>query len=325
MRRGRFIDRQEVEIGIRSPRGQQHKATPWWMLATKRVGVARRASTRRGSNVVGSRDRSHPRRSVVKASYSRSIKAGGWTAHARYLIREGAQSEQAKGIGFDEGADSLDVVSTVHDWETSHDELMWRLIVSPEDASRLNLKLHARDLVAAMESDLGTRLEWIGIDHNNTDNPHVHILIRGRDENGQKLEIDREYVKSGIRARSAEIVERELGRRPEHEVSSAREKVIHEGRWTELDWSIKQRSGPNARVSYYGDWGALTERQTERFGQEVRRLHALEKLGLATNTGSGTWQLRHDWESELRRMQREKDFQKSRGHNRARSREVERG
>ncbi len=119
---------------------------------------------------------------------------------------------------------------------------MWRLIVSPEDAPRLDLETHARDLVASMERDLETRLEWIGIDHNNTDNPHVHILIRGRDEHGQKLEIAREYVKLGIRARSQEIVQRELGLRPEREVIAAREKVIDQRRWTDLDWSIKQEA-----------------------------------------------------------------------------------
>ena len=113
------------------------------------------------------------RRSVVKASYSRNDRSGRWTAHARYLTREGAQRQQAHGIGFDSAADGLDVVTTVRGWEKSGDEIMWRLIVSPEDGTRLDLETHARDLVASMERDLETRLEWIGIDHNNTDNPRL--------------------------------------------------------------------------------------------------------------------------------------------------------
>src|SRR5208282_3277773 len=212
----------------------------------------------------------------------------------------------------------LDVVTTVRGWEKSGDEIMWRLIVSPEDAPRLDLETHTRDLVASMERDLETRLEWIGIDHNNTDNPHVHILIRGRDEHGQKLEIAREYVKLGIRARSQEIVQQELGLRPEREVIAAREKVIDQRRWTDLDWSIKQRSGRDSTVSYHGNWNALSERQRERYGQEVRRLRALERLGLASKRGQMTWELKQDWERELRRMQRDIDIQKSRGRNRAR-------
>ena len=254
---------------------------------------------------------------MVKASsYPRNDRSGRWTAHARYLTREGAQRQQAHGIGFDSAADGLDVVTTVRGWEKSGDEIMWRLIVSPEDAPRLDLETHARDLVASMERDLETRLEWIGIDHNNTDNPHVRILIRGRDEYGQKLEIASEYVKSGIRARSQEIVQRELGLRPEREVLAAREKVIDQRRWTDLDWSIKQRSGRDSRVSYHGDWNALSERQRERYSQEVRRLRALERLGLASERGEMTWELKHDWERELRRMQRDNDIQKSRGRKR---------
>ena len=76
------------------------------------------------------------------------------------------------------------IAATAGVWQDSGDKRLWRLIVSPENASKLDLMVHARDLVASMERDLGTRLEWVGVDHHNTDNPHVHILIRGLDERG---------------------------------------------------------------------------------------------------------------------------------------------
>jgi type IV secretory pathway VirD2 relaxase len=325
MRRGRFIDRKEVEVRVRPARGREHKPTPWWMLAGKRIGRVQRASTRRGRSGFGTRARLYIRRSVVKASYSRNDRSVRWTAHARYLTREGAQRQQTRGIGFDSSATGLDVVAKVRSWEKGGDELMWRLIVSPEDASRLDLQAHARELVGSMERDLGTRLEWIGIDHNNTDNAHIHILIRGRDEQGQNLEIAREYVKSGIRARSQEIVQRELCLRPEREVVAAREKIIDQPRWTELDWSIKQRVGADSTVSYSGDWSSLSDRQRERYRQEVRRLRVLERLGIASKRGEMTWELKPEWERELRQMQRDGDIQKSRGRRRNRGKEIERG
>jgi type IV secretory pathway VirD2 relaxase len=34
------------------------------------------------------------------------------------------------------------------------------------------------------ERDLGTELDWVAIDHWSTDNPHVHVLIRGRADGG---------------------------------------------------------------------------------------------------------------------------------------------
>ena len=325
MRRRRFIDRKEVEIRVRRTRGREHRATPWWKLAGERVGRVQRASTRRGSAGLGSRGKLHTRRSVVKASYSRNDRSGRWTAHARYLTREGAQRQQAHGIGFDWAADGLDVVTTVRSWEKERR----RDYVAPDRLTRRRSATRSRNARTRSRGVDGTRsrtrLEWIGIDHNNTDNPHVHILIRGRDEHGQKLEIAREYVKSGIRARSREIVQRELGLRPEREVLAAREKVIDQRRWTDLDWSIKQRSGRDSRVSYHGDWNALSERQRERYSQEVRRLRALERLGLASERGEMTWELKQDWERELRRMQRDDDIQKSRGRKRDHGREVERG
>lgn len=324
MRRGRFIDRQEVELHVRPARSRQHEASPWWKLARKRVGRVRRASTRRGNSGFARRAKQYTRRSVVKASYSRNDRSGRWAAHARYVTREGAQRQQARGIGFDSRTNGIDVVTTVRGWEKSGDELMWRFIVSPEDASRLDLETHARDLVASMERDLETRLEWIGVDHNNTDNPHVHILIRGREESGQRLEIEPDYVKTGIRTRSREIIERQLGLRPEHERMAAREKAIGQHRWTELDWSIKQRSGQDSSVTYQGDWNALSGPQRERYDQEVRRLQTLERLRLATKRSEMTWDLKNDWDQELRRLQRSNDIQKSRGHGRN-GQEVERG
>ncbi len=325
MRRTRFIDRNEVEITVRPEPARTHQATPWYMLARKRIRRVNRASKRRGNIGHRSGTKLYARRSVVKASYSRNSSTGSWTAHARYLAREDAQLQHARGLGFNSVTEGLDIVATVNGWEKSGDELMWRLIVSPEDALRLDLEQHARDLVVSMEHDLETRLEWIGIDHNNTDNPHVHLLIRGRNERGQKLELAPEYLKSGIRTRSCEIVEQQLGLRQQREVALARENVIDKPRWTELDWSIKQRSGPDSKVSYYGDWTELSDRQRQRSYQEVRRLQTLEQLGLAKKSGEMTWEMRSDWEQELRRMQRDNDVQKSRSRRHNHGREVERG
>jgi len=78
-------------------------------------------------------------------------------------------------------------------------------------------------------------------------------------------------------------------------------------------------------ISYYGDWSAFREREQGKLAQELCRVKTLEMWGLATRHGEQTWELNPDWESELRRMQREKDVQKSRGVGRGRAREVERG
>ena len=83
----------------------------------------------------------------------------------------------------------------------------------PEDAAELeNLRTFTRELLDDVERDLGTKLDWVAVDHWNTDNPHVHVLIRGRTDDGQDLVISRAYISRGFRDRAAERVTMELGR-----------------------------------------------------------------------------------------------------------------
>src|SRR5208283_306852 len=189
------FDREEVDIRLRPGRQgeRRHPLVPWWMRLEQRFLNARRQQARPRKQHPGSKARaqlrSYQRRSVVKVMYTRNgkPKAGAWLAHARYLTREGAQREYEKGVGFDAAHGDIDMAARVREWEKAGDERMWRVIVSPEDADRMDLKGHARELVRAMEADLGTRLEWVAIDHHNTDNPHLHLLVRGVDERGKAL------------------------------------------------------------------------------------------------------------------------------------------
>jgi type IV secretory pathway VirD2 relaxase len=90
-----------------------------------------------------------------------------------------------------------------------------------------------------MESDLGTRLDWVGIAHWNTDNPHVHLLVRGVADDGSDLVISRDYISHGLRWRATDLVSAELGPRPEHEIRSALAREMEAERWTRLDAAIR--------------------------------------------------------------------------------------
>ena len=112
----------------------------------------------------------------------------------------------------------------------------FRFIISPEDAAELaDLRAFTRELMQDAERDLGTKLDWVAVDHWNTDNPHVHVLIRGRADDGQDLVISRDYISRGFRDRAAERVTLELGPRSEHEIRTALEKEVEAERWTSLD------------------------------------------------------------------------------------------
>ena len=46
----------------------------------------------------------------------------------------------------------------------------------------------------------------MAVDHWNTDNPHIHVLVRGRAADGHDLVISRDYISNGFRNRAAERV-----------------------------------------------------------------------------------------------------------------------
>src|SRR5580704_18687359 len=141
------------------------------------------------------------------------------------------------------------MAATVRAWERT-DNLVWSMIISPEDADRMDLRQHARDFVAGMERDLGTQLEWVAIDHHNTDDAHIHLLIRGVRDDGQVLTLDRDYVRRGLRELSQELIERELGPRLEREVLLARGRTVEREQWTEIDRALERRAGADRIVSY---------------------------------------------------------------------------
>jgi type IV secretory pathway VirD2 relaxase len=324
MRRPRFFDREEVEIKLRREGAHGEKRlAPWWARALRRIRSARaiRHQPKRGlGRALRAIERIYGRRSVVKASFRRNRRNRGWTAHARYLAREQAQREHQRGLGFDAGCEDLDMVAAVREWER-RDELMWSFIVSPEDAERLDLRAHVRELASAMESDLSTRLEWVAIDHHNTDDPHVHLLIRGVRRDGRRLEINREYLKRGVRERSQELAERELGPRLEREALAARERVVRREQWTEIDRALQRRAGADRVVGYEGV-AALHEGARIRAEQEIERLRYLETLNLARQSGEATWELSQRHESELRARQRAIDIIKSRARQHQRERDA---
>ena len=304
-------------------RGERHPHGPkfWWTgLAKRSAWASRRAERlntqldRRGALTAG-QPRAWLQRSVVKVSYSRNTKSASWAAHGRYLARDGAQRQGEKGLGFNTERDDLNLAKLLGDWQKDGDERLFRVIVSPENGAGLDLREHARELVAQMERDLNTRLEWAAIDHHNTDNPHLHLLIRGRDEQGRALSIDRAYIQSGIRTRSAEIASRELGLRCERDVLKARGAAVRREQFTEIDRELLRRAGGKHIVSFDGKQ-PRGEAARERRTQEMARLKFLSRMGLAHKADSASWQLAPNLERTLRERQLAIDIIKSRARHR---------
>ena len=108
------------------------------------------------------------------------------TKHLRYISRDSATRDDEKGKLFSAHSDDID--RDIFAEDASNDRHHFRFIVSPEDGKEMaDLKPFVRDLVSAMEHDLGTQLEWVGAVHTNTGYPHAHIVVRGRRDDGLSL------------------------------------------------------------------------------------------------------------------------------------------
>ena len=125
----------------------------------------------------------------------------------------------------------------------------FRFIVSPEDGAELDdLRTYTRHLVNRMEADLGTRLDWVAVDHWNTDNPHAHLIVRGRDDTGKDLIIAGDYIAHGFRHRAAELATEWLGQRTELEIQQTLGREVKQERWTSLDRTLQREAGVDGRV-----------------------------------------------------------------------------
>jgi hypothetical protein len=166
-----------------------------------------------------------------------------------------------------------------------------------------------------MERDLGTPLEWAAVAHYNTEHPHVHIALRGIDNEGRPLRLSQGYVKQGIREAAEDLCTRQLGYRTEVDAAAAQRREVHLHRYTSLDRIIQRNAGraeeaglPFFSVTKCPGAGLRRRPLVEQHTEE--RLKVLESMGLAENTGPGTWRVRREFENILRAMQRSADRQK---------------
>ena len=178
----------------------------------------------------------------------------------------------------------------------------FRFIVSPQDGAQFDLTELARQLMRQVEKDTGRRLIWAAVNHHNTDNPHVHIVVRGVDRDGDEFRIDRRYLAHGMRWRAQEILTRELGRRSERDLSADWAVDVGREAFTEIDRAIAEHSSPDGSVALAK---LLAAPEGERLAC-LDRLQALEEMQLAAKESAGVWRLADGWKGFL--VQRGEDL-----------------
>lgn len=255
--------------------------------------------------VLGSSDRFagvRSRRVVVKARFVKLAGKGAKSAvaHLRYLQRDGTTREGERGTLYAADHDVADGKTFLG--RGGGDRHQFRFIVAPEDGAQYDdLKPLVRRWMAQVEQDLGTKLDWVAVDHFNTGHPHSHVLVRGVDDRGKDLIIAREYISRGLAGRAAELVNLDLGPRTDREIFEARQREITQERFTSIDRKLMAAREADGLVS---SWHGDSIEQSLR----AARLGTLARMGLATDEGRGHYRLADDLEETLRTMGRRGDI-----------------
>ena len=253
-----------------------------------------RVASLRATHRLGHRSR----QVVIKARVIRHDGRASLAAHLKYLQRDGVTRDGEKGVLFGaegEGLDRNDFAA-----RCENDRHHFRFIVSPEDAPQMaDLKTFTRELMAQMETDLGTRLDWRAAEHWNTDDPHIHVIVRGVAEDGQNLVISRDYISEGMRAVARGIVTRELGLRSDLDIHASLERQVETERWTEIDRDLARTQQRDGVIDMAPEPGV---RPDGDHALRMGRLRKLERLGLASEIAPGQWTLADDAQPALRAL-----------------------
>ncbi|EPK3244858.1 DUF3363 domain-containing protein, partial [Pseudomonas aeruginosa] len=267
----------------------------------KGVKRGRGASVVRARNISGQWHHRQPgsRRVIVKQRSVRAAWKGGRArAHLRYIQRDGTSRDGECGRLYSATEDRADGDAFLD--RGQDDRHQFRFIVSPEDGAELSdLTAYTREFMKQVEADLGTKLDWVAVNHHNTGHPHVHIVVNGRDDTGGDLVINGDYLANGLRERASELAGLELGPVTEIEQTRKLSAEIDQDRFTRIDRAMVEEA--DARFLDLRHEPAAPRRQFERT-LRLRRLAKLEKMGLASEHAPGVWELSKDMEPALRAL-----------------------
>ena len=164
-----------------------------------------------------------------------------------------------------------------------------------------DLRGFTRDLMRKLESDLGTQLDWVAVDHYNTGHPHTHVIVRGVTDDGKILNIAGDYIAHGIRHRARELVTLELGPQTELDVARKLANEVDAERLTRLDRMLLAEQGEQGLVDLRPN---VSDSYPIRANRHllIDRSKRLERHGLAKEIEPGRWALTANAEGTLKEL-----------------------
>jgi hypothetical protein len=210
---------------------------------------------------------------MVKAFVGRHGAAGGArnagqavSRHLRYLAREGmgADGTETGFYGPEGGLERDHVHEACASWDG--DRHHFRLIISPEHGDKIDdMDAYVRDVMERVAGDLREpKMAWVAINHHDTDQPHAHVLIRGKRANGRDLVIPRKVISYGIRGHAEDCAQELLGDQSRSEAERGLFARTTADRWTDIDLKLEKLAAsndgsvPRAEIDRHDTFGAVT-------------------------------------------------------------------
>lgn len=244
----------------------------------------------------------YSRRVVVKASYvtSKDEKSRSRIRHhLNYAGRNTQEEEKKAQVLYSNVDERVSIKNKIDDFEKAPH--IFNIIISPEEGDKLDLKEFTRDLVKTVEIDLRTKLDWVAGNHFDTNEPHVHLLIKGLDDGGKKLLMTRDYISRGLRIRASQTANKKLGLRSLDDVVASLKLDITKPKKCAIDdiitKNIKEGLVNPAKI----DSDALDDLPRSLI---ERRLEFLASKELAERVDGKDWRIKEGFIDELRNIER---------------------
>lgn len=269
-----------------------------------RASRGRRGSFSTGSGRFTRPSRTFSQRAYVHSKFTYSPGSSGTGRHVEYIQRDGAGKDGDEPELFTEDGETVDAEAFAE--RSENDNHQFRFIVSPENSHELDMHEYVDDWMHQMEDDVGQDLDWAAAVHQNTDQPHAHIVVRGNDEQGNEVRLAPHYLHNGLRHRAEEIATHHLGPRTVDDKVQQFDREVSQTRVTEADRVLQahQQNTPDdtgVRVSeVHPDTPGMHQKHLQK------RARKLERLGLANRNADGEWELEDDVLDQLDELQRSK-------------------
>ncbi|HUX25817.1 MAG TPA: hypothetical protein VMV87_14505, partial [Burkholderiales bacterium] len=147
-------------------------------------------------------------------------KAVDWKEHGNYLDSRGKRD------AFNERGSVTRAGDVLQRWHDERDANHFSIAISPQrECSEPELRQLAHDTAERMGRDLGIPLEWLAVVHmkdKNHKQPHLHLVVRGRDRLGKAIRLDPEYMNRTLEDSVRQELTQRVGERSERELDQER-------------------------------------------------------------------------------------------------------